>query len=351
MNGKIVAAFLAGAVLASGIVYMAVRPDAAPVTKPVTVATVRTQPAPPPAPPEEAKEPLPPISAEIPDEPKEPAKSRPALPRAKTLMPIAPIREKPSPMPPAVRREKQEVAQNTPVLAPAPPTVLTEPINKERPYNDARPADPPPAPEPPRAVPTAPEPVLQPEPTPAPPAPVAARVPNVVTLAAGTLLFVRVGETISAAHYKTGDSFMATLDRPLVIEGFVIAERGSRVEGRVVQAGAASWTNGGSRLGIELVKLSTSDGQHIQIRTSPYNKDGSGSTGKDIAKMGAGAAIGAGIGAAAGGGKGAAIGAGAGTAAGAADVLLTRNRTAEIPVETRLSFRVEAPVTITERLN
>jgi len=144
---------------------------------------------------------------------------------------------------------------------------------------------------------------------------------------------------------------MATLDRPLVIDGFIIAERGSRVEGRVIQSESASWGKGESHLGIELVKLSTSDGQHIEIRTTKYNRDGSNSTGKDLAKLGAGAAIGAAVGAAAGGGKGAAIGAGVGTAAGAADVLLTRNRPLEITVETRVTFRVQEPVTITERLN
>jgi hypothetical protein len=61
--------------------------------------------------------------------------------------------------------------------------------------------------------------------------------------------------------------------------------------------------------------------------------------------------IGAAIGAIAGGGKGAGIGAGVGGAAGAADVLLTRGKPADIPVETRLTFRVQEPVTITEKLN
>jgi hypothetical protein len=67
--------------------------------------------------------------------------------------------------------------------------------------------------------------------------------------------------------------------------------------------------------------------------------------------VGAGTVLGAAIGAAAGGGKGAAIGAGAGAAAGAAGVMLTRGKAAEIPVETRLSFRIANPITITERLN
>jgi hypothetical protein len=36
---------------------------------------------------------------------------------------------------------------------------------------------------------------------------------------------------------------------------------------------------------------------------------------------------------------------------GAGDVLLTHGKPVEIPVETRISFRVQDPVTITERLD
>ena len=57
------------------------------------------------------------------------------------------------------------------------------------------------------------------------------------------------------------------------------------------------------------------------------------------------------IGAIGGGGKGAAIGAGAGGAVGAGDVLLTRGKPVEIPVETRINFRVQDSIAITERLD
>jgi hypothetical protein len=63
------------------------------------------------------------------------------------------------------------------------------------------------------------------------------------------------------------------------------------------------------------------------------------------------AGIGAAIGAIAGGGKGAAIGAGIGGAAGAGTVLATRGEQAELAAETRLSFRLKNPVTVTEKLD
>ncbi len=171
-----------------------------------------------------------------------------------------------------------------------------------------------------------------------------------VTLAAGTLLAVRIGETISSARNQPGDSFLATLTQQLVIDGFIIAERGARIEGRVLEAAQAGRGRGASHLAISIVRLATSDGQNIRIRTEPYTKDGSSQTATDAAKIGGGAAIGAVIGAIAGGGKGAGIGAGAGGALGAGDVMLTRGKPVEIPVETRISFRVQDPVTITERL-
>ena len=172
-----------------------------------------------------------------------------------------------------------------------------------------------------------------------------------MTLAAGTLLAVRIGEKLSSARNQAGDIFLATLTQPLVIDGWIIAERGARVEGRVVDATPAGRAKGVAHLGISIVRLATADGQNIRIRTEPYVKDGPASTGTDAAKIGAGAAIGAIIGALAGGGKGAGIGAGAGGAAGTGDVLLTRGKPAEIPVETRVSFKVQDSVTITERLD
>lgn len=263
-------------------------------------------------------------------------------------------------MPHPIRRQRpaviarREEAPSIPAAPPSPPPVEQN-ASEPKPADTVRQSASAPAPEqaraavpePPAAAPVSPPPQsLVPEASaPEPP------VPHVVTLTPGTLLSVRIGESLSSARNQPGDSFLTTLDRPLVIDGFVIAEKGSKVEGRVVEAEPAGRARGLAHLGIELVRISTSDGQRIRIRTEPYRKDGPSSSGADAAKIGAGAAIGAAIGAIAGGGKGAGIGAGVGGAAGTADVLLTRGRPADVPVETRLTFRVQEPVTITERLN
>jgi hypothetical protein len=130
----------------------------------------------------------------------------------------------------------------------------------------------------------------------------------------------------------------------------VIAERGAKVEGRVTDAQQAGRVKGLAHMSIELTRLHTSDGQRINIRTSSHAEDGPNSKKEDAAKVGAGAAIGAIIGAIAGGGKGAAIGAGVGGAAGGGTVAATRGKPVVMPVETRLTFRLQEPVTVTEQL-
>jgi hypothetical protein len=163
------------------------------------------------------------------------------------------------------------------------------------------------------------------------------------------LLPVRLVDGLSTERNVSGDTFTATLDKELVVDGFVIAERGARVEGKVVASDRGGKTRGVSSLAVELTRLHTSDGQTVAIRTDSFERRAPQTQTQDAAKVGGGAALGAIIGAVAGGGKGAAIGAGVGGAAGAGDVLLTRGKPTTLSSETRISFRLSGPVTITEQ--
>ena len=141
-------------------------------------------------------------------------------------------------------------------------------------------------------------------------------------------MVIRLGESLSSQKNLTGDTFFASLDQPLVAGGFVIAEKGARVEGKIVEVDKAKGLGGSSRMSLELTQVNTSDGQHVHVQTSLFTKDGGERNhDHDAAKIGGGAILGAVIGAAAGGGKGAAIGAGAGAAAGGGAVLLSGGRT------------------------
>ena len=62
-----------------------------------------------------------------------------------------------------------------------------------------------------------------------------------------------------------GDTFAGTLAQPLVVDGWVIAERGARVEGRIED-------KTGQSLRIAIVRVATSDGQNVRVHTEPYVK-------------------------------------------------------------------------------
>ena len=127
----------------------------------------------------------------------------------------------------------------------------------------------------------------------------------------------------------------------------MIAEKGARANGRVVDLLEAGRVKGLAHLSLELTSFLSSDGQKVELRTARFEKEGPASKVEDGQKVGIGAAIGAAIGAIAGGGKGAAIGAAGGGAAGGGVVAATRGKPAVLPAETKISFRVEQPVTIT----
>lgn len=258
----------------------------------------------------------------------EPVQTAPEQVAPAVAPPSTPGPAKPSPARRASKKTRDTVAENRPSepMAPAPAA--------------AAPAETP-APSQPKDT------TLQTtEPLPPPPP----REPHKVTIAAGTTVTVRLGETISTEKNKPGDTFSGTLDQPLVVDGFAIAERGARVQGKVVDAQQAGRVKGVAQLALALTKIHSSDGQEIAVSTEKFAKEGPTSRGDDAKKVGIGAAIGAAIGAIAGGGKGAAIGAGAGGAAGAGTVAATRGKPAELPVETRLTFSLQAPVTVTERI-
>ncbi len=175
--------------------------------------------------------------------------------------------------------------------------------------------------------------------------------PHTVTLPAGTNVIVRLGETISTERNYAGDTFRATLDRPIVLDGFVIADKGSKVLGKIVAADKAGKFEGTANLQVTLTEINTTDGQRVRIETGFFNKKGPSNTKEEAAKIGGGAVLGAIIGALAGGGKGAAIGAGAGGAAGTGAVALGKTKPSLISNETQLTFQLSSPTTITEHLN
>jgi BON domain len=171
-------------------------------------------------------------------------------------------------------------------------------------------------------------------------------VPDTLHLASATLLSVRLTQALSSNQNRTGDAFTATLEQPVVVNGWVVARRGQSIEGRVVNAQKAGRVAGTSKLEIALTELTLVNGRQLPIHTRLIQASGGTSKGRDAQAIGTTTGVGAMIGAIAGEGHGAAIGAGIGAAAGVAGVLLTRGRATVIPPEALLTFRMESSADI-----
>lgn len=99
---------------------------------------------------------------------------------------------------------------------------------------------------------------------------------------------IRVDELLSTERSAAGDTFQASLAEPLVVTGLVIAEKGARVTGRVVDSKRAGRAGGQAVLILEISNISTSDGQRIAISTDPWTKRGETPYGEDAGRTGAG---------------------------------------------------------------
>jgi hypothetical protein len=182
----------------------------------------------------------------------------------------------------------------------------------------------------------------QPPPPPPPPQPVVKEI----TIPEGTVMPVRITETLESKTATANDAFHGSVAGDVAIQGVIAIPRGSPVLGRVVDARDAAHFKGSALLSIELTEVTTR-GRRISLVTDAFSKEGEGRGKNTAEKAGGGAALGAIIGAIAGGGKGAAIGGVAGAAAGTGVNAATRGQQVTIPTETVVNFRLQSPITVT----
>jgi hypothetical protein len=171
-------------------------------------------------------------------------------------------------------------------------------------------------------------------------------VPAHLTLKAGTYVTVRMNQWLSSDRNKQGDTFTATLQQPVIVDGVVVAQRGQTVYGRVSEAQKAGRVEGTSRLGLQLTQLSLVDGNQAPVQSQMVTRNGQTSVGRDAFAIGATTGVGAAIGAGVNGGVGAGVGAGAGAVVGILGVLLTRGKPTVIYPESVVTFQIQAPLDI-----
>jgi hypothetical protein len=168
-----------------------------------------------------------------------------------------------------------------------------------------------------------------------------------VTIPAGTILTVRLGQSLSTKTARAGDTFTGTIAEPVSADGKVVIPSGADASGTVTDSKAMGHFKGGALLSIVLNSV-TVNGQSIPVETSANSHSEKGKGKRSAIAIGGGAGLGALIGGLAGGGKGAAIGAAAGAGAGTAGAAFTGNKEIELPAESAVSFKLLQAVTVKE---
>jgi outer membrane lipoprotein SlyB len=168
-------------------------------------------------------------------------------------------------------------------------------------------------------------------------------------LPVGTRIPVRNEETIDSGRAAEGQTFAAEVTRDIRDSaGDVVIPRGSNARIIIRSASKGGHFRGASDLVMDLHSVSV-DGRMYSLSTVDLvekGRDGVGANKRTAEFAGGGAAVGTIIGALAGHGKGAAIGAGSGAGAGALTEILTKG-TIKVPVESVLTFRLDAPLHVT----
>ena len=169
--------------------------------------------------------------------------------------------------------------------------------------------------------------------------------PRPLVVPAGTVLTVRLGQSVGSKISSPGETFTATVASPVTVDGRTAIAAGASASGTVVDAKPLGRFKGAATLQLRLTSI-TAGGSDHSISTSSVVRTESGKGKRTAIMAGGGAGLGALIGGLAGGGKGAAIGALAGGGAGTGGAAFTGNKDIVLPAESALSFKLEQPLEV-----
>ena len=166
-----------------------------------------------------------------------------------------------------------------------------------------------------------------------------------LTIPAGTTLTVRMADSIDSEKNFAGETFRATVDTAVAVNGKVVVPQGAEAIGRLTSIVQPGRFRGRPMVMMELTALNF-DGRSVGILTSVHQEQG-GARGKQTAMFaGGGGALGTVIGTIVGGGVGLLIGSGIGAAGGAVVQAVRGAEPLRIPAETLMLFTVQAPVAV-----
>lgn len=173
---------------------------------------------------------------------------------------------------------------------------------------------------------------------PPPPMPVSG-----IQIPSGTPITVRMIESVDSKVAHLGQTFRASVDEPVLVNGQTVIPRGADAVAKLVEDQQSGKFEGKTILTLALTDI-TINGQMIDTTTGNVSQASSSRGARTAKVVGGATALGAIIGALAGGGRGAAIGAASGAAVGGGAEVLTKGQQVKIPSETRLTFTLQQPI-------
>jgi len=166
-----------------------------------------------------------------------------------------------------------------------------------------------------------------------------------ITIPAGTTLTVRMADSIDSEKNYAGETFRATVDTPVTVNGTVVVPQGAEAIGRVTSVIQPGRFRGRPVIMLEITAVNF-DGRSVAVLTSSHQEMGD-SRGKQTAMFaGGGSAVGTVIGTIAGGGVGFLLGSSIGAAGGAVVQAVRGAQPVRIPAESLMLFTMQSPVNV-----
>ncbi|HWP84796.1 MAG TPA: hypothetical protein VNN17_06375, partial [Terriglobia bacterium] len=112
-----------------------------------------------------------------------------------------------------------------------------------------------------------------------------------ITLPAGTVLTVRMIDPVDSSVHQTGETFRASLDEPVLVNGRTMIPRGASVTTKLVEVEQAGRISGRSELALILYDI-TVNGRKYEITTEEVSQQGASRGAQSAQRIGGLAAIG-----------------------------------------------------------
>jgi hypothetical protein len=90
----------------------------------------------------------------------------------------------------------------------------------------------------------------------------------------GTAVKLRLAETISSAHAKTGQEIPFEVTEDVLVQGVVVLPKGAQAVATVTEANAKKSMGRGGKLNINVDSARLADGEKVQLRAVQDNKGG-----------------------------------------------------------------------------